>query len=68
MRTFKVMALTLVGVLSASVANAQDEVEVSVGADVVTNYLWRGQKLGEGSVQPTLGISYNGLSVGAWGS
>ena len=68
MRTFKVMALTLVGVLSASVANAQDEVEVSVGADVVTNYLWRGQKLGEGSIQPTLGISYNGLSVGAWGS
>ena len=68
MRTFKVMALTLAGVLSAGVANAQDEVEVSVGADVVTNYLWRGQKLGEGSIQPTLGISYNGLSIGAWGS
>ena len=29
MRTFKVMALTLAGVLSAGVANAQDEVEVS---------------------------------------
>ena len=68
MSTFKVMALTLAGVLSVGVANAQEEVEVSVGADVVTNYLWRGQKLGEGSIQPTLGISYNGLSIGAWGS
>ena len=60
MRTFKVMALTFVGMLSVGMANAQEEVEVSVGADVVTNYLWRGQKLGEGSIQPTLGISYNG--------
>ena len=68
MRTFKVMALTFVGMLSVGMANAQEEVEVSVGADVVTNYLWRGQKLGEGSIQPTLGISYNGLSIGAWGS
>lgn len=68
MRTFKVMALTLAGVLSASVANAQDEVEATVSADVVSNYIWRGQKLGEGSIQPTLGISYKGLSLSAWGS
>ena len=68
MRTFKVMALALLGVMSVSVANAQDEVETTVAADLVTNYIWRGQKLGEGSIQPTLGIGYKGLSLTAWGS
>lgn len=62
------MALALLGVMSVSVANAQDEVETTVAADLVTNYIWRGQKLGEGSIQPTLGIGYKGLSLTAWGS
>lgn len=68
MRTFKVMALTLAGVLSASVANAQDEVEASVSADVVSNYIWRGVKLDDAAIQPSAGISYKGLSLSAWGS
>lgn len=68
MRTFKVMALALLSAMSVSVANAQDEVETTVAADLVTNYIWRGQKLGEGSIQPTLGIGYKGLSLTAWGS
>lgn len=62
------MALVLLGAMSVSVAKAQDEVEVSVAADLVTNYIWRGQKLGEGSIQPTLGVGYKGLSLTAWGS
>ena len=62
------MSLALLGAMSVSVAKAQDEVEVSVAADLVTNYIWRGQKLGEGSIQPTLGIGYKGLSLTAWGS
>lgn len=48
-------------------AKAQD-VEVSVGADVVSSYIWRGQYLGAASVQPSLGLSYGGLSFGVWGS
>ena len=49
-------------------AMAQDEVETTVAADVVNQYIWRGQDLGEVSVQPTLGIAYKGLSLSAWGS
>jgi len=52
----------------ATTANAQDEVETTVSADVVSNYIWRGQDLSNVSVQPTLGISYKGLSLTAWGS
>lgn len=46
-----------------------EEAEVSVGADVVSRYVWRGMDQGSGaSLQPTLSLSYGGLSVGAWGS
>lgn len=49
-------------------ASAQDEVEATVGADVVSNYIWRGQDLGGAAIQPTVGISYKGVSLEAWGS
>lgn len=47
---------------------AQDEVETSVGADLVSGYIWRGQDLGNVSIQPSLSVSYKGFSLGAWGS
>lgn len=47
---------------------AQDKVEAEVCADVVSNYIWRGQDLGNVSLQPALGLSYKGFSLGAWGS
>lgn len=49
-------------------ANAQDEVEATVGADVVSDYIWRGQDLGNAAIQPALGVSYKGVSLSAWGS
>ena len=55
--------------LAASVATlAQEEVETTICGDVVSSYIWRGQDLGNVSVQPTLGIGYKGLSLTAWGS
>ena len=47
---------------------AQDKVETTIGADIVNQYIWRGQELGAVSVQPTLGVAYKGLSLTAWGS
>ena len=49
---------------------AQDEkvIETSVSADIVNQYIWRGQDLGHVSIQPTLGIAGKGLSLTAWGS
>lgn len=49
-------------------ASAQDEVEATIGADVVSDYIWRGQDLGNAAVQPGLSVAYKGFSIGAWGS
>ena len=47
---------------------AQEKVETTICGDVVSSYIWRGQDLGDVSLQPTLGIDYKGLSLTAWGS
>ena len=59
-------AMALLAAMSA--VNAQDKVEATIQADVVSQYLWRGQELGQVSLQPSLGLSYKGLSLTAWGS
>ena len=43
-------------------------VETTLEADIVSRYIWRGCDLGGGAVQPTLGVSWRGLSLEAWGS
>lgn len=47
---------------------AQDKVETTVEADVVSQYIWRGMDSGHVSLQPTLAVSYKGLTLEAWGS
>ena len=48
--------------------NAGVGVETTMSSDIVSSYIWRGQDLGNVSLQPTLGIGYKGLSLTAWGS
>ncbi len=43
-------------------------VGLNLGIDLVNQYIWRGQDLGDVSLQPTLGIEWKGLSLTAWGS
>ena len=64
----KKIVLLAMGMVMGMTAFAQDEIETTVAADVVNQYIWRGQDLGDVSLQPTLGISYKGLSLTAWGS
>ena len=59
------IALSVVGMTTAG---AQDKVGVTIGTDLVSQYIWRGQNLGDLSLQPTLGIDYKGISLSAWGS
>ncbi len=66
-RLMKVAALAA-AVAMPLMANAQDKVEASIGADVVNSYIWRGQDLGGAAIQPTIGLEYKGLSLEAWGS
>jgi hypothetical protein len=52
-------------------ANANDtlKVDLSVGADLVSHYVWRGLMLGNSpAIQPTMGITYGNLSFGSWAS
>ena len=64
----KCIFLAFACLFGATATHAQDEVETTVETDVVSQYVWRGLDLGQASLQPTLGISYKGLSLSAWGS
>lgn len=69
MKNLKALGLLAIGTVAAATpAIAQDEVETNISADVVSQYIWRGQDLGDISLQPTLGVAYKGLSLTAWGS
>jgi hypothetical protein len=62
----KKIILTVVVLISVLGAKAQ---EFSVGADVVSSYVWRGAYQGGGaSIQPTLGFGVGDFSLSAWGS
>ena len=51
-----------------SMTTHAQEIETTVSGDIVSSYIWRGQDLGNVSLQPTLGIGYKGFSLSAWGS
>ena len=64
----KKIILFIMGLVAGATTYAQDKIETTVSADVVNQYIWRGQDLGNVSVQPTLGIGIKGFSLSAWGS
>lgn len=51
-----------------SVASKPKAVEVSVGADIVSQYIWRGMQLGSASIQPAASIGWKGLNLEAFAS
>ena len=67
---FLVLALCLPVIINTS--NAQEEESsspFSLGADIVSNYVWRGTKFGSGpNIQPYVEFGVAGLTVGSWGS
>ena len=73
-RIMKKIVLLAMGLVMSMTAIAQDEIEseskieTTISGDIVSSYIWRGQDLGNVSLQPTLGIGYKGLSLTAWGS
>lgn len=50
------------------ISMAQNKVEADIGADLVSGYIWRGQDLGNVSIQPSASVSYKGFSLSGWGS
>jgi hypothetical protein len=73
MKIYKKIAVILfVFSVSFNVMSGQSDsskVELSVGADVVNHYVWRGLMLGNGpAVQPSMSVTCGGLSFGSWAS
>ena len=64
----KKIVLFALGLAVVATSYAQDEIETTISGDIVSSYIWRGQDLGNVSLQPTLGVGYKGLSLTAWGS
>jgi hypothetical protein len=49
-------------------ATGKAETDFSVGADLVSSYVWRGVYNAGASFQPSVGLTAGGFSVGFWGS
>ncbi|MBN2612046.1 MAG: hypothetical protein JXB00_10865 [Bacteroidales bacterium] len=72
----KKLTLAAVGIfvfcsLFMSSVDAQEEESASpfsIGADVVSNYVWRGTKFGGPSIQPGIELGLGNFAIGAWGS
>ena len=58
----------VLAVFLLSVTAAVEAQNTTIEADIVSQYIWRGQDLGDVSLQPSLGIDYNGWSLTAWGN
>ena len=62
-KVFMVLLITIF--LSMTSLSAQ----LSIGADMVSRYVWRGTDFGNSaSVQPALSFAHKGFEIGAWGS
>ncbi len=68
MKIIKRIYFILLMILVTSATKAQDTIQTIVSADIVNQYIWRGQDLGNVSIQPMLGIAWKGLQLTAWGS
>lgn len=67
----KTLALFLMLTCSTLLSAGSDstKVDLSVGADLVSHYVWRGLLLGNApAIQPSMGISLGGFSFGSWAS
>jgi len=69
-KTAKLLALAAVLFAGFGSTNAMAEEGFSIGADVVSSYVWRGTDLGNSAaIQPAISYTFDmGLSIGAWGS
>lgn len=72
MKTFTTMRATMLAtaLLMSVTVHAQDEKRFTIdpAADIVSSYVWRGAYQTGASIQPSLALSYQGLSLTAWGS
>lgn len=61
----KLLLILLAAFMISGTLQAQD---VDLGADVVSNYIWRGSKVTGPSIQPHIELGIGDLALGTWGS
>ena len=70
MRNLKIMFIAIVLMLGFSISNLYAEEKKTLGyasVDVMSNYIWRGQKLSNSWViQPSVGITYGSFGTNIW--
>ena len=65
----KIIALALAAfTFLPSAISAQDKIEATVSADLVSHYMWRGTDMAGASFQPELNLAWKGLSLDVSGS
>jgi hypothetical protein len=62
----KVYGLLLLVVIMIAVENVQ--AQVTTGVDLYSSYVWRGTQYCGPSIQPYIGYTKGGFSIGTWGS
>jgi hypothetical protein len=67
MKKIVVAVIALVFTLGAK-AQEESGLKFSVGADLVSSYVWRGAWGAGASIQPSAGLEIGGFSLSAWGS
>jgi len=67
-KTVRMAIVACVLLAMPSMAGAQKQVEGDIYADIITQYVWRGQEVGGFSFQPTASLSWQGLSLGVTGN
>jgi hypothetical protein len=70
MRNFRKLFLmmTLLGFWASGI-NSSAQVDVSIGADLMSRYVWRGTDFGDSpSIQPSIELSAGDFVLGAWGA
>ncbi len=63
------LLLTVLIMAAVGTAEAADPVDVNVGVDFYSRYVWRGVNIGENpSIQPSITAGWYGFELGAWGA
>ncbi len=68
-RHFIIAFALLIGFFNLNAQEEEASSSFDAGADIVSNYIWRGSKFGTGpAVQPYVEFSAGNFAVGSWGS
>jgi len=68
---FVILLLIFISSISlAQTDSTKSNFDLSIGADIMSRYIWRGTEFGGGSpsIQPSLALSFKNLEIGVWGA